>query len=53
LEAGGITYAAHVEEENGILYKGSYTNLWTDPKIVMAAQINKADRSKNCNGCAN
>ncbi len=42
LEADGITYAAHVEEGNGLLFKGSYTHLWTDLKIVMAAQINKA-----------
>ena len=46
IESGGITYAAHVDEENGLLYEGSYTHLWSDPKIVMAAQINKPSVEK-------
>lgn len=41
VKSGGITYAAHVEEENGLLYEGSYTKIWKDPKVVMGVQINQ------------
>ena len=41
ISSGGITYAAHVEEKNGLLFEGSYTKIWKDPKMVMGVQINK------------
>ena len=44
-EAGGITYAAHVEEENGLLKvndgKGGHPQIWKEEKLVMGVQINQ------------
>jgi hypothetical protein len=41
IDSGGITYAAHVDEKSGLLYEGSYTNIWKDSKLVMGVQINR------------
>ena len=45
IEAGGITYAAHVHEENGLLVvndgSGGHPDIWQNEKLVLAAQINK------------
>jgi len=41
IDSGGITYAAHVDEKSGLLYEGSYTNIWQDLKLVMGVQINR------------
>jgi len=41
IDSGGITYAAHVDEKSGLLFEGSYTNIWKDSKLVMGVQINR------------
>jgi hypothetical protein len=45
IEAGGITYAAHVHEENGLLVvndgSGGHPDIWKNEKLVLAVQINK------------
>ncbi len=41
IDGGGITYAAHIEEENGLLYEGSFTHIWREEKLIMGVQINK------------
>ena len=41
IDSGGITYAAHVDEKSGLLYEGSYTNIWKDSKLVMGVQVNR------------
>ena len=45
LDAGGITYAAHVEDENGLLRvndgKGGHPKIWKDETLVQAVQINR------------
>lgn len=40
MEGNGITYAAHVEEDNGLL-KGGFQHIWKEEKLVLAVQINK------------
>jgi ABC-type lipoprotein export system ATPase subunit len=46
LDWGGITYAAHVHEDNGMLKvndgAGGHPDIWKEEKLVLAAQINKA-----------
>jgi len=45
LEAGGISYAAHVHEDNGLLVvndgSGGHPDIWKNEKLVLAVQINK------------
>ncbi|MDD3773346.1 MAG: hypothetical protein PHC38_11925, partial [Weeksellaceae bacterium] len=45
IEAGGITYAAHVHEDNGLLVvndgSGGHPDIWKNEKLVLAVQINK------------
>lgn len=41
IDSGGITYAAHIEEENGLLHAGSFTHIWQEEKLVMGVQINR------------
>ena len=43
IDNGGITYAAHVDEKNGLLNEGSYMHIWQDSTLVMGAQINKKE----------
>lgn len=45
IEDGGITYAAHVHEDNGLLVvndgSGGHPDIWKNEKLVLTAQINK------------
>lgn len=44
-EAGGITFAPHVHEDNGLLVvndgSGGHPDIWKNEKAVLAVQINK------------